>query len=368
MPLVRPNFDSIFASLFTDVHTGIGNQPVADQSILNIFTYALAKGIDEVYGYVDNTYLNAVPWTARSSSQDAWAACLGGVLRQAPASASGSATFTFNAAATIPAGSTFIGGNQVSYTSTANVVANSAGSYTVPLLTTTTGSVTNMQAGATVTLTAPIANVVAAGTVLEMTGGFDAQSDSSLFNEAQQVRSNPRQGGAASDYVGWALASGDNVTRAWVQETPNQAGLVALFIMCDENANNGFPIGSNGTATQDTRGSAAVGDQLQVANFVYAPYRRPVTAFVNVLAPVAQPIAITINNTNPNTSASQAAVIAALNARLLEIGSPLGQVIQQSDLTQAIQSVLTSFDMSVPSGSTSVTLGNLPTVGTVTFT
>lgn len=366
MPLIRQNLSSIFSTMYTDVASGIGNAPIAAKSILNNFMLALSDSIDSLYGYVDGVFLNAVPWTATGAALDAWAA-LWGVIRLAPASASGSATFTFNAAATIPGGTTFIGQNTVLYTSTAPVVVSSAGSGTVPLITTTQGSVTNMLAGNTITLTTPIANVVSAGTVLQMTGGFDAEPDKALFVRAQQARSNPAQGGSSSDYVTWGLASGDNVTRAWVQSTPIQGGQVVVYIMCDENANGGFPIGTNGTATQDTRGSAATGDQLQVVNYIYQPFRRPVTAFVQVVAPVQQTVNVTITNTNPNTATTQAAVIAALNARLLAIGSPLGQVLQQSDFTQAINTVLTSYDLTAPSFPLTVSLGNLPVLGTVTF-
>lgn len=366
MPLVRQNYTSIFSSLYTDLQTGLGAVPIARYSILGSLGRALARAIDAVYGYVDGTFLNAIPWTARGSAQDSWAA-LWGVLRQAPASASGSASFVFNSAATIPAGTTFIGANTVAYTSTADVVAASSGTYTVPLVTATIGSLTNMLNGDVMTMTSPIANVVAAGVVLSMTGGFDAETDQALFNRAQEVRSNPPQGGATGDYVEWAEAAADNVTRAWVQATPAQAGTVIVYIMCDDNANGGFPIGTDGTAPQDSRGIAAGGDQEIVASYIYAPFRRPVTAFVQVVSPIAQPINVTITHANPNTAATQAAVIAALNARLLLIGSPLGQTIETSDLDQAIQGVLTSFDMTVPSGRTTISLGNLPTLGTVTF-
>jgi uncharacterized phage protein gp47/JayE len=363
--LIRPNYTSIFSSLYTDFSTGLSNVPIARFSILGSLGRALARGLDSVYGYVDGTFLNAVPWTARGTAQDAWAA-LWGVTRLASASATGSASFTFNAAAIIPAGSPFIGSNTVTYTSSSDTVASSAGTYSVSLVTATTGAITNMPSGSIMTLTTPIANVVPSGTVNSMTGGFDSETDAGLFSRAQEVRSNPPQGGAIGDYVEWALAS-NLVTRAWVQPFPAQPGNVVVFIMLDGNSNSGFPIGTDGTATQDTRGSAATGDQLETANYIYQPFRRPVTAFVQVVSPIAQPINVTLTNCNPLSTVSQAAVIAALNARLLLIGTPLGQTIQTSDLTSAVSSVLISYDLILPVSTTTITLGNLPTLGTVIF-
>jgi uncharacterized phage protein gp47/JayE len=140
--------------------------------------------------------------------------------------------------------------------------------------------------------------------------------------------------------------------------------------MLDANSNNGFPIGTDGTATSDTRGTAATGDQQTISSYIYGAYRRPVTAFVTVVSPVAQYINITLTNTNPPTisgSALDVEIQAALNARLLLIGTPLAQVIYESDLTQAIQSVLTSYNMTVPSASITVPEGYLPVLGTMTY-
>lgn len=369
MALTRPSYTAISANLYTDLSTGLGTVPIARFSILGSLGRALARALDGVYGYVDGTFLNAVPWSARGPAQDAWAA-LWGVTRMAPASASGAASFQFNAAAVLPAGSTFVGANTVSYTSTSDVIATAAGTYSVQLSTPTTGIITNAVAGSIITLSTPVANVVPVGTIVTLTGGLDAQTDAGLFAEAQQIRSGPPQGGSQLDYVRWALAS-NAVTRSWVQPTPLQPGNVIVYIMLDNNANNGFPVGSNGTASEDNRGTAASGDQLITAEFIYAPYRRPVTAFVQVVAPVAQPINITLTNCNPplgaTTTPIYAAVVAALQARLLLIGSPLGMNVYESDLAQAVQSVLTSFNLTVPNAATAIAVGNLPILGTLTF-
>jgi uncharacterized phage protein gp47/JayE len=369
MPLSRPSYTAIYGNLYTDMSVGLGTVPIARFSILGSLARALSRALDAVYGYVDGTFLNAVPWSARGPAQDAWAA-LWGITRMAPASASGSASFQFNAAAVLPAGSVFVAANTVSYTSNADVVATGAGTYSVSLGTTTTGTITNAVPGSVVTLSTPVANVVPTGTILTLTGGLDAETDASLFARAQQVRSGPPQGGSQLDMVEWALAS-NAVTRAWCQPTPIQPGTVIVYIMLDNNANQGFPIGTNGTANEDARGTAATGDQLITAEYIYAPYRRPVTAFVQVVAPVAQPINITLTNCKPalgtTTSPIYLAVVAALKARLLAIGSPLAMNVYESDLAQAVQSVLTSFNLTIPNAATAITIGNLPTLGTLTY-
>lgn len=365
MAILRPNFSSIYSSIYTDISTGIGNLPIAKFSVLGAVGLALARALDSVYGYINATFLQAVPYTATGSNLEAWAA-LWGIYRKSASSASGTITVTFNDAATIPQGSLYVGSNAVVYTTISTTTATSAGTQIVPVSTTQTGSSTNLTAGSLLTLSLPIANVVAAAVVGTMTGGIDAETDAALFSRSQVLRSGPVQGGAVVDYVTVAEAV-PQVTRAWVNSTPNIPGTVVVFIMTDNNVlSGGFPVGGNGSALSESRATAGTGDQLCVANSIYSGFR-PVTALVQVVAPLPYAINISITNTTPNTTATQAAVIAALQAELLSIGTPLGMTVYESQLYSPLVDILTSFNITIPTGGATIPYGYIPVVGTVNF-
>ena len=55
-----------------------------------------------------------------------------------------------------------------------------------------------------------------------------------------------------------------------------------------EAAHGGFPQGTNGVAGAETRDTAATGDQLAVANYIYP--LRPATALVYACAPASQAV------------------------------------------------------------------------------
>lgn len=200
-----------------------------------------------------------------------------------------------------------------------------------------------------------------------MTGGADSETDDALFSRAQEARSGPPQGGAVIDYEKWALEV-EQITRAWVNQTPAQPGSVIVYIMTDNNTStNGFPNGTNGSATIDTRTTTATGDQLDVANYIYGDYRRPVSACVNVVSPIAYPIDITIQSSSTISSTNKTAISAAIKAKFLSIGTPLTMTVYESDITSAISSVISDYNLVLPASSTSISLGYLPTVGTITY-
>ncbi|WP_180821339.1 baseplate J/gp47 family protein, partial [Vibrio parahaemolyticus] len=72
----------------------------------------------------------------------------------------------------------------------------------------------------------------------------------------------------ASDYIVWAKEV-PGITRAWVRRRLLGAGSVGIYIMCDANTNDGFPIGTDGPATKEVYQIHATGDQLRVADYLY---------------------------------------------------------------------------------------------------
>jgi uncharacterized phage protein gp47/JayE len=130
-------------------------------------------------------------------------------------------------------------------------------------------------------------------------------------------------------------------------------------------AYGGFPQGTDGCATLETRDTTATGDQLAVADHIWPV--QPVTALVYVFAPVAHPIDVTLLALEPNTQDIQDQIVASINDMYL-IKGQLGGTIYPSDLYEAILATpgLIHFTMSEPAMPVTVAAGELPIMGTLT--
>jgi uncharacterized phage protein gp47/JayE len=112
---------------------------------------------------------------------------------------------------------------------------------------------------------------------------------------------------------------------------------VQIFVMLDETeaAFNGFPQGSNGVATNESRAAPATGDQLAVANHIYP--LRPVTALVYVYAPIANPVAFTINGLSGASTATKSAIAAAIAAVFVADAAPGGALNADGSTPPAVE-------------------------------
>ncbi len=159
------------------------------------------------------------------------------------------------------------------------------------------------------------------------------------------------------------------------------AGTVVVYVMLDaaNSAFGGFPQGTNGVAPADTRGAAATGDQLTVANYLYQPFYQPVIALVYVVAPIANAVAFTISGLSSAGTTVQNAVKAAISDVFLRLGSP-GGVVDMSAIESAIAAISGTAGFvitaaSCPNGTVTpgaagnidCNAGYLPTLGVVTF-
>ena len=161
------------------------------------------------------------------------------------------------------------------------------------------------------------------------------------------------------------------VTRAWVAKAPLVPGNVTVFFTMDvaEAAYGGFPQGTNGVAALETRDTAATGDQLAVANYLFP--LRPVTPIVYAVAPQASVRAFTLAGLTGIAAAQQAQVTAALTTLFLQKDSPLATTsIEQSDVAAAIGAIggMPSFSVTSPSSwPMASAVGYVFTLGTVTY-
>jgi uncharacterized phage protein gp47/JayE len=375
MPFARPTLTDLRNQAWADMQATGSTLPVA---ILWCLSWAQAGLSSLHYAFLDKIAAQCAPWTATGVFLEAWAA-LKGVTREAASFATGTWSGTGTRGSTIAMGASIARGDGFAYVTTASATVASDTTVSVPFVAVTAGAVGNAPTGTTLTL-AGASGVNAAGVSGIVTGGADTELDAAMRTRMLLAYAAPPQGGAASDYAEWALAV-PGVTRAWVAPLLAGNGSVTVFTMLDvtEAAHSGFPQGTNGVATSETRATTAAGDQLAVANAIYP--LRPVTALVYSNAPTPYAVNVTIANLYPSTTAMQAAVTTALQAAFLRAGSVGGTTwpvnsegaangtMYPSDLTDALAAVtgLIRYVLTSPSSVITAPVGGLPVLGTVTF-
>jgi uncharacterized phage protein gp47/JayE len=342
MPFPRPTLQQLQAQAAADISSALpGADPLLRFSNLGILGTVLANMANGHYGFLDWIALQAVPFTATGEYLEGWAA-LKGVTRGQAVAATGTVQFMGVNGTDCPTGTPITRGDGMGYVTTADETV-SGGVVSVPVVCSTPGSAGTLVTGQLMTLASAIGAIQSNGVVsAALTPGVDVQTDDSLRSEMLQVYASPPQGGAASDYVTWALQV-PGVTRAWWggqngAAAGGPAGTVIVYFMMDvaEAAFGGFPQGTNGVATGETRDTAATGDQLTVANWIHP--LQPVTALVYGFAPGNNPVALTIAGTTGWTSAMKTAVEAAIAAVYLQYSTPAG-VLDLSYIEAAIGSV-----------------------------
>jgi uncharacterized phage protein gp47/JayE len=348
-----------------------GSDPLLRHSPLNIMGAAQAGLANLHYGYLDWIAKQAVPFTATDEFLEGWAGLIG-IVRIPATSAVGAVTFNGAAGAIIPAGAKLVRGDGASFTVQAAAAIGAGGTAAVSATadadsTGQLGAFGNTAVGAVMTLGQSIAGVQSNGAVsTAFAGGADLETNSALRTRMLYAYQNQPQGGAQSDYVRWALQV-PGVTRAWCAPNGYGAGTVVVYTMFDVTraAQNGFPQGFNGTATAETRAAAhATGDQLLVANALLP--LQPVTALIYAVAPLANPVAFTLKGI---PVAARAAVQAAIAGVFMTDGVPGGSIpLAHAWSAIAAVSGVNDFVIVSPNADIANGAGQLPTVGTITWT
>ncbi len=270
------------------------------------------------------------------------------------------------------------------YATTSAAVVGSGGTISVPVLAQVAGSAGNQAAAAVLTVVTAIASVQATATVDTngITGGADAETDAAYRVRGLARLGQPPQGGAASDFLAWAKASGVP-TRAWVLPLNRGPGTVDVAFTVDSRANN-IPLAADVTAVQNAVNAA-----------------KPVIADCVVFAPTSDALAITVHGlvggAGITLSALQASVTAQLQALVatVPIGGPstgstaisgdgvsaplppgalfpvqtpgtlfLSQIEAAIDAADGV----ISFDLTAPAADVTFATGHIPAAPTITFT
>lgn len=379
MPFDRPTLTALQNLAAQDVNASLpGADALLRFSNLGVLSRVQAGMTHLHYGYLDWIAKQAIPYTASGEFLEAWSA-LKGVTRkpatQAGSPVTGQVTFSGTVGTLIPAGTGMLRGDGIAYTSTADATVSGGGTAVVNAMADAdpqglTGAAGNCATGVAITLATVIPGVQSTGSVTRaFAGGADLESDDSLRTRMLAAFQQVPQGGAIADYLQWALAV-SGVTRSWCNPNGAGAGTVVVYTMFDqtEAAFAGFPQGTDGVATADTRASAATGDQLTVANSIFP--KQPVTALIYSVAPLPTAVNFTIGGLSGASVATKALIAAAISGVFYLYGTPLGGSIALSLVESAIAAIAgtTGFLITTPSGNISTTLGHLPTLGTVTYT
>lgn len=373
MPYLRPTLTALQQQAIGDI-TAASLPSVTGQvlptAVLRVLSYAMAGLAYLHYSYLDWIAQQSVPYTATDEYLEAWAA-LKGVIRKPAEQATGQVGFTGVSGSVIPMGAQLSRQDGTLYVTEGSItLSGGVGSGTV--IASVAGTDGNCYEGTVMTLSNAITGVNAnATTTTAFTGGADIESTDALRTRMLFTYANPPSGGSATDYIEWAEQV-PGVTRAWCLPNGGGSGTVVVYPMFDvtEAAYDGFPQppSGGGVATSELRGTpTATGDCLAVANYIYP--LRPVTSLVYVYPPTAQLVNLTIANLTPTNAAIQAAISAAITATFVDIGSPLGMTLYESDLTSSIASVpgVQEFVLVSPATTTAIAVGSLPVLGTVTY-
>ena len=375
MPFARPSLSDLRTQAAADMSAALpGSDPLLRFSNLNILGTVQAGMAHLGYGYLDWIAQQSVPFTCSAEFLEGWAA-LKGISRVPAGRATGSATFTGTNGTVLSAGTLVVRGDGVAYRATTSGTV-SGGTVTVTVLAEADpagllGARGNLTIGTALTLGTSIAGIAAVGVAATaFTGGSDLEVDDSLRARMLQAYQAPAHGGSVSDYVTWAL-SAPGVSRAWCVPHGYGAGTVLVFVMLDsvQAAFSGFPQGTAGVATGETRDTPATGDQLAVANLILP--LQPVTALVYVLGPTANTVAFTISGLATASAGTKAAVGAAITAVFLTYGSVgIGtSTVALSLIESAIAAVplTTGFVLTTPSVNIVSPAGSLPVLGAITW-
>lgn len=321
-------------------------------SNLNVLARVSAGAAHGLYGKLDFLSRQIIPDLAELEFLDRWAS-VWGITRLPAAKATGNITATGVNGVNVPMGTTFVRSDGAQFTTTAaGVIA--AGTVTVAAEAVVAGAAGNTDAASAVTLLAPIAGVNGNATVAAggLSGGADVEADDAyrarLIARIQQAP----HAGADFDYVTWAKEVA-GVTRAWAYPLELGAGAVTVRFVRDN----------------DGAGALIIPDAGEVAAVqAYIDARRPVTAAVTVIAPIADATNFTFTMLAPNTQAVKDAVTAELTDLLKREGKP-GGTIFLSHIRQAVSNAAgeDNFTMTVPAADIVSAVGHIPIPGVFTF-
>lgn len=358
MPFTRPGLAELIARVRGDLRgrLEIGG-PLLRRAMVDVLGAVWAGAIHTLFGYLD--------WLARQLFADTAEreallrrAALYGITPTPAAFAAGNVAATGTNGSLIPAGTVLRLDAATAYLVDAGVVIAS-GTATMAVTAELAGDAANLPDGTALTFESPIAGVNSTATVEVggITGGVDEEGTEEVRDRFLLRLREPPQGGAEQDYEAWALAVA-GVTRVWVFAHELGLGTVVVrFVQDDPDTGEvGFPDAGAVAAVQ-----AALDEQ------------RPITAAATAAAPTELAVAFTLHLVpdSADTRAAVSAELADLLRRVAEPGDGAGRgtvLLSQIRTAIGVAEGVTDYTIAVPSANVVPGLGELPTVGVITWT
>jgi uncharacterized phage protein gp47/JayE len=316
MPFYRPTLKELIERGEADFQSLIPGAAGLRRSNIGALVRVGQNSIYDLYGYVDGVAKNIIYDTAELDVLKRHAG-FWGVPYLAATFSSGPVVFSGTDGKTIEAGTVVQRRDGVDFATEAPVIV-AGGTATANVVALTAGADGDTAEGTPLTLASPIDGVVGTATVgaSGLTGGVDDESKESLLARMLARIRQPPHGGAAHDYVTWALEV-PGVTRVWVFPLHFGAYTVGVTFVTDGAAGGPIP---------DAAKVAAVQAHIE-ANC-------PVGAEPYTFAPTPVPINPTIRIV-PDTPAVRAAVQDELDDLILREAVPGGTILL-SHLREAI--------------------------------
>lgn len=348
MAFNRPALTELVNRILAGIRSRLTTEEMR-RSDAEVYARELAGASHGLHGHIDFLAQQILPDTAEAEYLDRMASLWLDQVRKAASAAVGSVTLSGVSGTLCPAGSVLVRADGAEYTTDADV-SIAGGVATVAITATVAGVASNDISGTELTFSTPITGINSSATVTAaaLTGGADIEADAALAARISARMKEPPHGGARFDYVTWALEVA-GVTRAWVYPQELGIGTVTVRFVRDDDASI-IPDAAEVTAVQD-----------------YIDARRPVTAQLTVVAPIAVALNFTIAVT-PNTAAVKAAVEAELTDLLRREAEPGGTILL-SHIREAISIAAgeTNYTMTAPAADVTHTTGQMATMGTITW-
>lgn len=308
----------------------------------------------ELYQYLSWISRQKFATTADGDQLDAHGAQFN-LSRNAAQSASGTVSLTGTASYSVPSGTLLERSDGVQFEIVSDTVFNASGSATATVRAVEVGTDGNTVGSASLT-TVEDANITAATVGTDgLGGGAEIEDDESYRARILLRMRYPPHGGAAHDYVFWALSI-SGVTRVWVDSNPYGPGTVGVWFMTDNSTTDGIP-----SATSVSEVTA------------YIESQRPVTANVSVAAPTAATIDVTINGIGVPSLDTQALIENELKdvfRRAVQVSMPNSLFTLRANLLwQAIARATgdSTHTVRIPASDISITAGYVPVLGDVCY-
>jgi uncharacterized phage protein gp47/JayE len=375
MPWQTPTLKEV-RSLVRDAIQGSlpGADALVPNSALRVISDVQGALCHETLQYVDWLSLQLLPDTAEAQWLDRHANIWlvnadGSTGRKMATLASGAVTFTGAAGALVPQGTQLSGPSStgVTYETLADLtIPPGGGPAQVNARAIDPGKAGNLDPGSSLTVLGGVSGANTVATVVTMDGGTDEETDDELRLRVLDRIREPPMGGAANDYVQWALAV-PGVTRAWCSPLEMGMGTVTVRFMCDDlratsnPMTDGFPLPADITAVT-----------------TYLNKMRPVAVKdFFVVAPIPEPINFTVQGLHNDDADTRGAIVTSVTKMLKEKGAPAyslngvgqpAQTIYAAWVSEAIMETagVEYFDL-IMADHVMPTMGSLAVMGTVTF-